>query len=202
VADADEDLLRRLLAGEESAFVLLVERYHARLVRFAMTFVHDHGTAEDVVQETWIGVLRRIDRFEGRSAFRTWLFGVCANRARTAYAQQARSVPVDLDGPSVDPQRFGAAQQWIDPPRDWDDIDAQLDAAQLAPLVHAAIDELPDLQRQVVTLRDVEGLTGKEVCGVLEISQANQRVLLHRGRARVRTTVEAALAIKARGAGT
>jgi RNA polymerase sigma-70 factor, ECF subfamily len=190
VTDADEDLVRRAVSGHEEAFVALVERYHDRLIRFAFTFVHDWATAEDVVQDTWIGVLRSVERFESRSTFRSWLFTVCANRARSTFVGQARVVPVDADGPTVDPARFGPAQNWIAPPESWDDVDARLDALQLIPVVRDAIDQLPDLQRQVVTLRDVEGLTGKEACAVLDISDANLRVLLHRGRARVRQAVE------------
>lgn len=190
MADADEEVLRRLVAGQEDAFVELVERYHTRLIGFAVTFVHDWSAAEDVVQDTWIAVLRNAEQFERRSTFRTWLFSVCANRARSAYTRQVRTVPVEPNAPTVDPARFGPSQAWIDPPDPWDEVDARLDAHELVPFVHAAIDELPDLQRQVVTLRDVEGLTGKDVCTVLEISEANQRVLLHRGRARVRRALE------------
>lgn len=190
MVDADEDLLSRALSGSEDAFAALVERYHRRLIRFALTFVHDWGTAEDVVQDTWVGVLRNVERFESRSTFRSWLFAVCANRARTAFVRQARVVPVDTSGPTVDPSRFGPDRSWVDPPQPWDDVDARLDAAQLVPVVHEAIGKLPDLQRQVITLRDVEGLTGKEVCAVLGISDANQRVQLHRGRARVRHVLE------------
>jgi RNA polymerase sigma-70 factor, ECF subfamily len=190
VADADEDLLRRALSGDESAFVALVERYHRRLIRFAVTFVHDWSTAEDVVQDTWLGVLRNVERFESRSTLRSWLFTICANRARSTFARQSRVVPIDTAVPTVDPSRFGPAQNWVDPPEPWDDVDARLDAQQLVPVVYEAIDGLPVLQRQVVTLRDVEGLTGKETCAVLDISDANQRVQLHRGRASVRRAVE------------
>jgi RNA polymerase sigma-70 factor (ECF subfamily) len=190
VTETDEDLLRRALSGSEDAFAGLVERYHTRLIRFAVTFVHDWASAEDVVQDTWIGVLRNVERFESRSTFQSWLFAICANRARTTFVRQARVVPVDTDGPTVDPARFGPGQAWTDPPQPWDDIDARLDAQTLAPLVYEAIESLPAVQRQVVTLRDLDGLTGKEVCAVLEISEANQRVQLHRGRARVRRMLE------------
>jgi RNA polymerase sigma-70 factor, ECF subfamily len=190
VADADEDVLRRALSGDEGAFVALVDRYHRRLIRFAFTFVHDWATAEDVVQDTWIGVLRNVERFESRSTFRSWLFAICANRARSTFAREARIVTVDTDAPTVDPSRFGPSHNWVDPPQPWDDVDARLDAQQLVPVVYEAIQRLPDMQRQVVTLRDVEGLTGKETCAVLDISDANQRVQLHRGRAQVRHAVE------------
>lgn len=187
---AGDDVVARLLGGDESAFVELINAYHERLVRFAATFVRDWSAAEDVVQDTWIAVLRGIDRFERRSSLQAWLFGICANQARTAYNRQARAVPVDTSEPTVDPTRFAADRSWADPPDPWDDVDARLDAAGLLPIVQSAINTLPDLQRQVVTLRDVEGLTSKDVCTVLDISGANQRVLLHRGRARVRGVLE------------
>jgi RNA polymerase sigma-70 factor, ECF subfamily len=190
VADADMELLQRLLAADETAFAQLVDRYHTRLVRFAVAFVGDWSAAEDVAQDTWVAVLRGVERFEGRSSLGTWLFGICANRARSAYGRQARSIPVEPGGPTVHPARFGPQSAWVDPPDPWDDVDARIDAGALLPLVRTAIDALPDLQRQVVTLRDVEGLSGKDVCTVLEISEANQRVLLHRGRARVRHALE------------
>jgi len=190
VSGSDAELVSRLLEGDENAFSILIETFHTRLVRFAITFVHDWAAAEDVVQETWIAVVRGIDRYEGRSSLQTWLFGICANRARAAFCKQARVVPIGLDEPAVDPARFGPDGSWRDPPDPWSDVDARLDADALRPLVRAAIDDLPDSQRQVVTLRDVEGLTNKEVCMVLEISDANQRVLLHRGRARIRRALE------------
>ena len=137
-----------------------------------------------------MAVLRGIDRFEGRSSLQTWLFGVCANRARSTFARQARTVPVDPSGPTVDPERFGADQAWVAPPDPWMSVDERLDAGALMPLLREAIAELPELQRQVVTLRDVEGLTSKDVCMVLDISEVNQRVALHRGRARLRRALE------------
>ena len=187
---ADEQLLERLLAGEERAFGELVDRYHSRLVRFAQGFVGDRAAAEDVVQDTWLAVVRGVDRFEGRSSLQTWLFSIAANRGRSAHAKSRRSVPVDVTGPTVEASRFDAGGHWTDPPESWDDVDARLDAAALVPAVREAIDQLPDLQRQVVTLRDVEGLSSEDVCAVLSISAGNQRVLLHRGRARVRRALE------------
>ena len=187
---ADEQLLERLLAGEEAAFAELVDRYHSRLVRFAQSFVGDRAAAEDVTQETWLAVVRGVDRFEGRSSLQTWLFSIAANRARSAHAKSRRAVPMDLSGPTVDPSRFDARGGWSDPPEPWADVDARLDAQALVPVARAAIAALPELQRQVVTLRDVEGLSSEDVCAVLSISAGNQRVLLHRGRARVRRALE------------
>ena len=187
---SDAELLERLLTGSEDAFVELIDRYHTRLVRFAVTFVHDWSAAEDVAQDTWVAVLRGLERYEGRSSLQTWLFGICANRGRSAFARQARMLPIEPNEPTVDPARFGPNHAWVDPPDPWGDVDARLDAEALQPLIQAAIEALPDLQRQVVTLRDLEGLTSKDVCIVLDISESNQRVLLHRGRARVRRALE------------
>lgn len=180
-------------AGDETAFEALVDRHHGALVRVAATFVRSRAEADDVAQDTWVGALRGLDRFEGRASFRTWLFSILANRARTTAYRERRT------GPAVDPERFGADGGWVDPPAPWsrlpassetDAIDDRLDAAALAPLVHQAIHELPDAQRQVITLRDVEGLDAADVCDLLRISEGNQRVLLHRARSKVRSTVE------------
>jgi RNA polymerase sigma-70 factor (ECF subfamily) len=188
---ADEDLLDRLRAGDEVAFAELVERYHTRLVRLARSFVANGEVAEDVAQETWLAVVRGIERFEGRSSLRTWLFRICANRARSTGAHEHRMFSADPQEAAVDPDRFDPGGAWASPPADWvDAIDDRLEAAVLAEHARRAIDELPERQRQVVTLRDVEGLSSKEVCEVLSISEANQRVLLHRGRSRIRSALE------------
>ena len=188
--DDEAELLRRLRTGDEQAFGELVDRYHERLVRFAHTFVHDHAAAEDVAQETWLAALRGLDGYEARSSLSAWLMSICANRARTMFVRQARVSPMDMNEATVDPARFNSAQAWVDPPDPWDLVDARLDASVLASLVRAAIADLPVQQRQVVTLRDVEGLTSTEACEILAISEGNQRVLLHRGRARVRAALD------------
>lgn len=187
----DLELLERLHAGDERAFAELVDRYHSRLVRFAGTFVSNRQSAEDVAQDTWVAVIRGVERFEGRSSLQTWLYRICANRARTRGGTDHRTVPVGGAEATVSPDRFGAGGAWADPPEPWSDIDDRLSAEVLAPIALAAIGELPDLQQQVVTLRDVEGLTSRETCEVLSITEANQRVLLHRARARLRASIEA-----------
>jgi RNA polymerase sigma-70 factor (ECF subfamily) len=185
VRNEAEALLAQARAGDERAFAALVDQNHAALVRVARAFVSTRAEAEDVAQDTWLAVLRGLDKFEGRSSFRTWLFAILANRARTSAYKERRS------GPAVDPDRFGADGGWVDPPAPWTDaVDERLDAATLAPRVRAAIIELPEAQRQVITLRDVEGLDAGAVCGLLKISEGNQRVLLHRARAKVRSTLE------------
>lgn len=188
---SDEELIGLVRAGRQEAFADLVDRYHSRLVRLAQSVVSRREVAEEVAQETWIAVLRGAERFEGRSSVRTWLFRICVNRARTAAGREGRDPSLDPTDPAVDPHRFTTGGQWASPPADWTDaVDDRLVAAGLIGPLRAAIGGLPPLQQQVVTLRDVEGLSSDEVCQVLAISAANQRVLLHRGRSRVRSLVE------------
>jgi RNA polymerase sigma-70 factor, ECF subfamily len=189
--DPDAELLGRLRAGDEQAFVVLVRRHHAAMLRLACGYVPSVAVAEEVVQDTWLGVLRGLGGFEGRSSFRTWLLRILVNRARTTGARERRSVPVGDPEPAVDPSRFDDTGHWAAPPERWaEEADRRLDAAKLAGRLRSAIDDLPDRQREVVTLRDIEGLSSEQVCSVLEISEGNQRVLLHRGRSRLRQFLE------------
>jgi RNA polymerase sigma-70 factor, ECF subfamily len=196
--DTDSELLTALRAGDERAFVMLVRRHHAAMLRLACSFVPNVAVAEEVVQDTWIGVLRGIGGFEGRSSFRTWLFRILVNRARTAGVREGRTIAVGDSATlgeseaAVAASRFDGGGSWLSPPEQWiEEADDRLEASKLADFIRAAVQGLPDRQRQVVTLRDIEGLTSEEVCGVLEISEGNQRVLLHRGRSRLRQAVEA-----------
>ena len=184
----DADLVARLQAGDEAAFVDLVNRYHGPLLRLAMTFVPSRAVAEEVVQDTWVGVIRGIDRFEGRSSLSTWLFRILSNRARTTGVRERRTTPIDVtDEGSVPASRFTADGAWAEPPVAWTDgVEDRLVAQQASEHVLGCLDGLPDSQRQVVTMRDVDGLPAEDVCSVLGITAGNQRVLLHRGRARVR----------------
>ena len=187
----DAELVARLRSGDEDAFRLVVDRYHNALLRLAQTMVPTRAVAEEVVQDTWLGLVRGIDRFEGRSSLRTWLFHVLVNRARSTGARERRPTTGITAGPSVDPARFGPNGAWADPPVPWpDDVDDRLVAGQLAERVKLKIEELPETQRQVVTLRDVEGLSSEEVCDLLGLTEGNQRVLLHRGRSRLRGMLE------------
>lgn len=192
----DSILLERVLAGDEGAFTALVKRYHSMLVRVARCYVPGDAQAEDVAQDTWVAVIRGLDRFEGRSSFKTWLFAIAANRARSSGGREMRTVPVDPIGaePGVDPARFNDAGMWSDPPVPFTDrVDDAAGDATLVAAVRAAIDDLPDPHRLVVTLRDVEGLSTTEVATLLGLSQGNVRVVLHRGRGKVRAAVEAKL---------
>ncbi len=189
-SDGDDELIAGLQAGNEQAFAELVDRYHASMLRVASTFVPSRAVAEEVVQDTWLGVVRGIGRFEGRSSLRTWIFRILVNRARTTGAKEPRSVGLDsADGLSSD--RFSREGTWADPPAVWsDDVEDRLVAPQIAAKIREAVGSLPLPQRQVVTLRDIEGLSSGEVCSMLDISEGNQRVLLHRGRTRIRAMLE------------
>jgi RNA polymerase sigma-70 factor, ECF subfamily len=194
LVDKDADLLKRLRAGEEEAFVLLVARHHTSMLRLARSFVSSGAIAEEVVQDTWLGVLRGIDGFAGRSTLQTWLLRILVNRARSTGVREHRSVPVADATPAVDQSRFDASGAWRAPPEHWvEESDERLLAEGLAERIHSTLGELPPRQREVVMLRDVDGLSGQEVCEVLSISEANQRVLLHRGRSHLRQSLEADL---------
>jgi RNA polymerase sigma-70 factor, ECF subfamily len=203
--ESDQRLIESLRAGDEAAFETLIDRYHSSLLRLAMFYVPSRAVAEDVVQETWLGVLQGLARFEGRSSLKTWIFRILTNRARTRGQRESRSVVFsDLAAAegstgelSVDADQFWPADHpswaniWVSYPRNWNELpeDRLLSHETLA-RVQAAIAALPPSQREVITLRDVEGWAAEEVCNVLEISESNQRVLLHRARAKVRREVE------------
>jgi RNA polymerase sigma-70 factor (ECF subfamily) len=189
--DEDGELVARLRAGEEQAFVALVERHHTAMLRLAGSYVSSRAVAEEVVQDTWMGVLRGIDGFAGRSSFRTWLFRILVNRATSTGVREHRSVAVGDVGPVVDRARFDASGAWTSPPQHWvEDSDERMLAHGLTNQIQQALDALPARQREVVVLRDVDGLSGQEICEALEISEANQRVLLHRGRSHLRQALE------------
>jgi RNA polymerase sigma-70 factor (ECF subfamily) len=164
------------------------------MLRLAQSFVSSQAVAEEVVQDTWVAMLRGLERFEERSSLRTWLFTILVNRARTTGVREARSVPVADAGPAVDASRFGPSGVWAVPPEHWtEEAENRIDAAKLSALLRVGLDGLPDRQREVVLLRDVEGLSSTEVCDVLAISEVNQRVLLHRGRSKLRQSLESGL---------
>ena len=189
--DPDADLLARLRAGDEQAFVILVQRYRASMLQLAAGYVPSQAVAEEVVQDTWLGVLRGLASFEERASVRTWLFRILVNRARTAGVRERRTVAIGAFESAVDQARFDASGQWADPPERWlEQIDDQLTAEKMADRIRQALPGLPARQREVVTLRDVEGMSSEEVCAVLEITEINQRVLLHRGRSKIRQVLE------------
>ena len=190
----DRALLARLRTGDEAAFDALVRRYDRSLRRVARSFVRTPSAADDVVQETWLAVIRGLNAFEGRSSLSTWIFSILANLARTRATRDARSVPFSAldsgDGPAVDPEAFGADGRWRSaPPRLDADPEARLLSKELRARLVGAVDELAPAQRAVITLRDLAGLDAAEVCSLLDISDGNQRVLLHRARANVRAAL-------------
>jgi RNA polymerase sigma-70 factor (ECF subfamily) len=191
-SDPDAELLAKIRAGEEQAFVELVSRYQASLMRLAGNYVANTVVAEDVIQDTWLAVLRGLDGFAERSTFRTWLLKILVNRAMSTGVRERRSIAIGDAAPAVDASRFDASGAWMSPPEHWvEDSDDRLSAAAISTTLRTALDKLPPRQREVVLLRDVDGLSGHEVCEVLEISPANQRVLLHRSRSRLRQALEA-----------
>jgi len=196
----DAALVQRLLAGDRDSFVTVVTDYSPMMRHVARGFVASPAAADDVVQEAWLTVIRSLERFEGRSSLRTWVVGITVNLARRRGVQDARSLPwsalTDDGSGTVDPGRFQGPDG--DHPRGWTSAGAPtpwapesraLDA-EAAGLLAAALTKLPDSQRVVVTLRDVDGLTGDEACAALGLTPGNQRVLLHRGRARLRQELE------------
>lgn len=191
--DPDGDLLARLQAGDEAAFAALVRRYQPSLLRLACSLVGSQAVAEEAVQDTWLGVVRGVERFEGRATFKTWLFRILVNRARSALGRERRDEPLVTDaGPVVPPARFGPDGAWAIPPAPWtDEADDRLVAEQLARRARACLEELPASQRQAILLRDLEGLAPADVCQVLGVTEGNLRVLLHRGRAKVRGMLDA-----------
>ncbi len=192
--DDEASLVKRLREGDEQAFLTLVGRHQASMLRLARSFVPSGAVAEEVVQDTWIGVLRGIDKFAGRSSFKTWLLRILVNRAKTTGVREDRSVAIGDAGPAVDSSRFDASGAWMSPPQHWiEDSDDRLAAESIADRLRSALEDLPGRQREVLMLRDVDGLTSEEVCDVLDISEGNQRVLLHRGRSRLRQALESEL---------
>ena len=199
----DEALVAALCRGDADAFATLVDRHSPAMIRVAMAYVPTRAAAEEAVQETWIGVMRGIDGFEGRASLKTWIFRILTNVAMRSGARERRSMPFsalaeaeNTGEPSVDPDRFLPADHelfpghWAIMPARWPTPEEGLLAGETREVITAAIAELPAAQRTVIALRDVEGWTSEEVCEALEISAGNQRILLHRARSRVRNAIE------------
>jgi RNA polymerase sigma-70 factor (ECF subfamily) len=206
-SDDDASALAALRAGDEGVFAMLVERYTGALQRLALVYVRDAQVAEEVVQETWIGLLQSIERFEGRSSLKTWLFRILMNCARSRARKESRSIPFsalpdavgEANDPIVPAERFLPATDqyaghWAAAPSLWHQSpELQAVSSEVRSRIKQAIRILPDAQREVITLRDVDGLSSLEVCNLLQISDTNQRVLLHRARGKVRRELEAYL---------
>jgi RNA polymerase sigma-70 factor, ECF subfamily len=200
-AAADAALLERLRAGDEAAFEALVARHYATMLAVAQNYVKGRAVAEEVVQEAWLGVIKGLDRFEGRSSLKTWVLSILVNQAKTRGSREARSVPFSAlapegEEPAVDPARFRGADEsypchWRAFPGDWGrSAAAAVQDRETLRVVMGAIAGLPDAQHTVIRMRDVEGFSSEEVCDALGVSEGNQRVLLHRARSRVRAALE------------
>jgi RNA polymerase sigma-70 factor (ECF subfamily) len=205
-ATDEERLVAGLRDGDESAFRKLFDEHNATLVRIARTYAPSQALAEEIAQETWVAVIKGIDRFEGRSTLRTWMFSILVNVARSRSKREARTIPFSSaasadsetdDG--LDPDRFFAADHplyaghWKLGPAPWGLPEERLLSGETRSVLIDAIDALPDSQREVITLRDIAGWMASEVCNALSISETNQRVLLHRARSKVRAAIEADL---------
>jgi RNA polymerase sigma-70 factor (ECF subfamily) len=197
----DLDVVDRLRAGDERAFEALIEQLHPTMLAVARAHVRTRASAEEVVQDAWVAVLKGLDRFEGRSSLKTWVMRIVANIAMTRGVREARSTPFSSlaaagDEAAVDADRFRGPQDaftghWNAYPRDWSTLPEQaVLGRETLQALSQELEALPDAQRTVVALRDVYGCSSEEVCATLEISQANQRVLLHRGRSRLRAALE------------
>jgi RNA polymerase sigma-70 factor, ECF subfamily len=197
---AEQPDVAALRAGDEATFRRLFAEHHRAMKHVARTYVSSEAVAEEVVQETWLAVVAGIDRFEGRSALATWIFSVLINQAKTHQARERRSVPLSSVGcdtaeAAVDPDRFQRGEDawpghWATPPRLWQRPERRLLSLEVRDRLRSALAELPARQRLVVALRDVEGASATEVRDLLALSAENQRVLLHRGRSRLRSLLE------------
>jgi RNA polymerase sigma-70 factor (ECF subfamily) len=198
----DAELVAALRRGDEPAFAALVDELSGPLVRLAPAHVPSRAIAEEVVQDTWVGVIRGLDRFEGRSSLRTWIFQILLNNARTRGKREQRSLPFSAlgraeegDEPAVDADRFQGRRgeypgHWARPPAEWDSPAVRLAGEDARRVMLEAIAALPDRQREVLALRDIQGYSAAEVCNALELTETNQRVLLHRARSKVRAALE------------
>ncbi len=195
----EHELVERLRAGDRTAFAAVVTRHAGALLRFATTFVKDRPLAEEVLQDAWVAALEHLDNFEGRSALRTWLFHIVANKARTRLAREGRSTPFsalgapdDAHEPAVSPDRFDQRGMWKEPPGPWSEENPErlAQGVETRAVIERAIAELPEAQRAVITLRDIEEMETEEICNLLGVTVSNQRVLLHRARSKVRQALE------------
>jgi RNA polymerase sigma-70 factor (ECF subfamily) len=196
----DEQIVARLRAGDERTFRELFARHDPMMKRVARGYVDSDAVAEEIVQETWVAIVSGIERFQGRSALATWMFSILTNQAKTHRVRERRALPFSSVGddrePAVDPDRFQTDDEawpghWATPPRPWQKPERRLLSLEARERLKDALAELPERQRLIVGLRDIEGLTADEVCEALQLSQENQRVLLHRGRSRLRAVLEA-----------
>ena len=201
-APDDAELVAALRRGDERAFAGLVDELSGPLIRLALAHVPSRAIAEEVVQDTWVGVIRGLDRFEGRSSLRTWIFQILLNNARTRGKREQRTLPFSALGraeeggePAIDADRFQGRRgeypgHWARPPAEWDSPEVRLAGEDARRVMLDAIAALPERQREVLALRDIQGYSAAEACNALELTETNQRVLLHRARSKVRAALE------------
>jgi RNA polymerase sigma-70 factor, ECF subfamily len=200
-ADEERELVQRLRGGDERAFEALVTRYYPTMLAVALHHVRTRAVAEEVVQEAWLGVLKGLDRFEGRSSLKTWVLRILVNTAKTRGMREARTVPYSSlapegEEPAVEPDRFRGPDDpfpghWRAYPGDWHQLPHEaLTQGETLKVLLGAIETLPPAQRTVIALRDIQGCDAEEVCALLDVSEGNQRVLLHRARSKVRAALE------------
>jgi len=195
LAQDETELLACLRKGDEDAFRRLVRQMHRPLMKLAMAFVGSPASAEEVVQETWLAVVAQLDRFEGRASLKTWIGSIVVNRSKTRGIREKRTMPFSAlggeEGDGLDPERFSKGGFWRAPPSPWEKgAESALLQKEARAAIERELETLPPAQRTVVTLRDLEGWTSEEVCNVLEVKETHQRVLLHRGRMRLRAALE------------
>lgn len=202
--EGDVELVEALRRGDEAAFARLTDELNGPLTRLARVYVPSRAVAEEVVQDTWAGVIRGIDGFEGRSALRTWIFQILLNNARTRGQREKRTLPFSSlrrrdpegrDEPAVDADRFQGRRgeypgHWARPPAEWDSPEERLAGDAARGVMLTAISKLPERQREVLALRDIQGYTADDACNALRLTETNQRVLLHRARSKVRAALE------------
>jgi RNA polymerase sigma-70 factor (ECF subfamily) len=200
----DAELVEALRRGDEAAFARLTDELNGPLTRLALVHVPSRAVAEEVVQDTWVGVIRGIDGFEGRSALRTWIFQILLNNARTRGQREKRTLPFSSlrtrdpegrDEPAVDADRFQGRRgeypgHWARPPVEWASPEERLAGDAAREVMLTAISKLPERQREVLALRDIQGYTADDACNALRLTETNQRVLLHRARSKVRAALE------------
>jgi RNA polymerase sigma-70 factor (ECF subfamily) len=187
------ELIDRLRRGDEDAFREIFDAHHGMLVRLALAYVKSPSVAEEVAQDTWTAVVDALPTFEGRSSIKTWIARIAINRAKTRAQRDGRQVPLDDEEPPSQDDRFGSIGQFKRRPASFDTPEALLSNQEVRAAIDRCLEDLPENQRAIVTLRDVEGWSSEEVCNVLGLSESNQRVLLHRGRQRLRSALEAVL---------
>jgi RNA polymerase sigma-70 factor (ECF subfamily) len=209
----DDVLVAALRDGDSAAFASVLDAWSSSMLRLARSFVSTHASAEEVVQDTWLAVLNGLGGFEGRSAFKTWVYRILVNTAKKHGGRERRSIPwtsllpKDEDhGPTVDPTRFQGADgayrgHWREFPAEWTSPEATALRGEVRTVISGVLGELPNRQRIVISLRDLDGHSSEEVCDLLQISAANQRVLLHRARAVVRERLADYLATSTAGEG-